>query len=1089
MTKGKLFVKTLGFIALIFASVIRVNAQTLIAHYPFNNTLAASTGSFGAATYTAPNASLGLTSICTDADQDFTGGLAIPSISTLSATSFQIDLKMNLTSFPTGTTANANVAFMLGTGERWFGLLVTNTGQLKIGYNNGYTSSAANITLSLGVDYDIQIQYITGVVAMKVNNAVVLQQALPTLTGGGKVVMIGEQTSAGSGAVEACFSDFKFYNSPVAFFPNLTITNTGESGTSGTNWSIIGNELIVTGAASIQASVIETALSSGDLLIKGSTEPMNITVSQAINYTGATLRSLTFGSIANTATNSVNLGISCNANITFNGMGLSGPGAITTTTGATITVNTSGNSTYSGVISGPGALVKSGAGILTVDGNSTFTGGTTISGGKVQLGVMGSSGALGSGDILLSTASNFLVFNRSNNFTFSNLITGAGKISKNGANTVILTANNTFTGGISSFFGGTFQIGNGGTTGSVGTGQIDIGYSNVNLNINRSDDFTMPNMISGSYTNSYINKYGAGKLTFTGQNQTFVGVITIYEGSLELGNGTTMATWSSYSPGFSKIDVKSGASLILNNNSISTLNRDAIIGTGTVIKNGTGALTIQKDFDCATLTINSGSLIFGSNVKATISGVITNSGVLEIGNASTLVQGASGTLTGSGTYNVKQAITGTGTTTPTGRFWYLGSPVSISSSSVFFGNTANVLKKRDEQNNAWVAITNAAPENLEVGRGYYTQATANSTITFTGGVLNNGSITTSNLTSAGSGFTGFNLVSNPYPSYIDWTTITKTNVGGTMWYRTHDGTNMNFGTVNAAGVGTTIGSVVLTKYIPPMQAFWVRVSNYGQAASLGFENTMRSHFVSENSSVAGLKSTTNDASVFIRLNLQQADKIDQLIVYTDAQASNGLDQFDADKMMQTSYPQFYTTVGGKPTVINALNPAKKQQSLPITMELPTTGVHSFIIEDLEISNGLVWLEDKQEEIIQALEPGTVYEFYAASGLNAERFVLHFQLIDDAVPTNVYNEVNSSANFSGKGASVHAEAAGVVVIKLPASTEGVTDIQIRDAAGRVVYTGSTNTLETSVKLEQANGIYYVTLNSTSGVEVRKVFIQQ
>jgi hypothetical protein len=194
-------------------------------------------------------------------------------------------------------------------------------------------------------------------------------------------------------------------------------------------------------------------------------------------------------------------------------------------------------------------------------------------------------------------------------------------------------------------------------------------------------------------------------------------------------------------------------------------------------------------------------------------------------------------------------------------------------------------------------------------------------------------------------------------------------------------------------------------------------------------------------------------------------------------------------MMQATHPQFYTKVGNQKTVINALNASKKQQSLPITMELPTSGVHSFIIEDLEISNGLVWLEDKQEEIIQTLEPGTVYEFYAASGMNAERFVLHFQLIDDAVPTNVYDEVNSSANFSGKGANVHAEAAGVVVIKLPASAEGVTDIQIRDAAGKLVYAGSMNNLETSVQLAQANGIYYVTLSSNTGVEVRKVFIQQ
>ena len=88
-----------------------------------------------------------------------------------------------------------------------------------------------------------------------------------------------------------------------------------------------------------------------------------------------------------------------------------------------------------------------------------------------------------------------------------------------------------------------------------------------------------------------------------------------------------------------------------------------------------------------------------------------------------------------------------------------------------------------------------------------------------------------------------------------------------------------------------------------------------------------------------------------------------------------------------------------------------------------------------------------------------------------------------------HDVTSSANFSGKGVSVYAETAGVVVIKLPVSTEGVTDIQIRDAAGKLVYAGSMNNLETSVELSQANGIYYVTLSSNTGVQVRKVFIQQ
>jgi hypothetical protein len=342
------------------------------------------------------------------------------------------------------------------------------------------------------------------------------------------------------------------------------------------------------------------------------------------------------------------------------------------------------------------------------------------------------------------------------------------------------------------------------------------------------------------------------------------------------------------------------------------------------------------------------------------------------------------------------------------------------------------------------------------------------------------------------------LVSNPYPSYLNWDNVVKTEVSNTMWYRTFNSTNntMVFDTYVAGtnGIGTNLNGAGVSNLIPPMQSFWVRVNpnanpSLNNTGSLGLTNAMRAHFTSINGSVAGLKSTSNERDLFLRMNLLQADKKDQLIVYVNETATNGFDILDGEKMMQAGFPQFYTKAGDKKIVINGLNSAKKQQSLPITMELPTTGVHSFVIEDLEISNGLVWLEDKQEEIIQALEPGTVYEFYANSGMNAERFVLHFQLIDDAVPTNVYNEVNSSANFSGKGANVHAEAAGVVVIKLPASTEGVTDIQIRDAAGRVVYTGSTNTLETSVQLAQANGIYYVTLNSNSGVEVRKVFIQQ
>ena len=1093
----------LRVIALTITSIVGVNAQTLIAEYPFNNTLAASVGSFGPAVITtAGSASLGSTSVCTDNVNNSGSGLKTPSISSLSTTSFQIDFTMNLTSLPTLNVGDPyNTALVIGSGNRHFGLKVTTTGKLRLLYNNAWHSNEASITLGTGVNYDIQLQYISGVATMKVNNTVVLITTLPDLSAGtDKSIFLGDNP-ASTGPVEACFSNLKIYNNPVAFFPNLTITNTGETTNPGTNWSIVGNELIVTGPASVQASVIQSALSSGDLTIKGSGSPevLSVTVSEAINYSGSTFSSLTFGTNTNTGVINLNNALNINGNITFNSLNFTANsmGDITTQANSIVTFNITSTNTspahlMGGVISGPGSVVKTGAAQLTYTDDNTYTGGTTVSGGNLQLGAGSSTGRPGTGSINLVNSGNRLTFNiySGADWIFPNLIYGAGQVYKSYSTKVILTANNTYS-GFTVINSGILQIGNGGNTGLAGTGILNT--NTYSLIFNRTDDFVVSNTLQGS---GEITKNGAGKLTLASVSNSHTGLITVNGGTLEFGNGSTGTNfWTTYSVGVTKINLSAGTTLISNFSDNVTI-RHQILGAGSFIKNNSNNTSLIQDVNIPTLTINSGSLIANSGIKMTISGVLTNNATLTLQNTATLVQGASSTLAGSGTYNVQQTITGAGSTTPTGRFWYLGSPVSAASSSIFFAsNAANVAKKRNESGNSWVALTSGAPENLEIGKGYYTQSMANGTLTFTGGNINNGAITINGLTrTAGQSFDGFNLVSNPYPSYLDWDAVTKTDISTTMWYRSATSNSsgaMVFDTyvAGAGGIGTNLNGTGVSNLIPPMQAFWVRVNSGSSTGSLSMDNSMRSHFTSINGSVAGLKSTNTDRSLFLRMNLLQGENKDQLIVYVNENATNGFDNLDGEKMMQATLPQFYTNAGDKKIVINGLNSAKKQQALPITMELPFTGVHSFVIEDLEIENGLVWLEDKQEEIMQALEPGSVYEFYANSGINAERFVLHFQLLDAPTPTNTYNEVGSYANFSGKGASVHAESAGVVVIKLPASTEGITDIQIRDAAGKLVYTGSTNTLETSVQLAQANGIYYVTLNSASGVEVRKVFIQQ
>jgi hypothetical protein len=78
----------------------------------------------------------------------------------------------------------------------------------------------------------------------------------------------------------------------------LTISTSGQTGTSGSNWSISGGVLNVIGNASVNPSVITNYLNtSGNLTVQvstGNSSGNNISVESNITYTGNLLRTLTF---------------------------------------------------------------------------------------------------------------------------------------------------------------------------------------------------------------------------------------------------------------------------------------------------------------------------------------------------------------------------------------------------------------------------------------------------------------------------------------------------------------------------------------------------------------------------------------------------------------------------------------------------------------------------------------------------------------------------------------------------------------------------------------------------------------------------
>ncbi len=319
--------------------------------------------------------------------------------------------------------------------------------------------------------------------------------------------------------------------------------------------------------------------------------------------------------------------------------------------------NRSDTITVDNAISGTGQLGKVGTGTLTLTGDNTYSGGTGISDGTLQVGNGGTTGSLGSGDVLNNAT---LAFNRSDALTVANSIFGTGGLNQIGTGTTILTGSNAYA-GTTTISAGVLQVGLGGTTGTLGTGAVT---NNATLTFNRSNALTVANAISGT---GGLNQIGTGTTIFTGAN-SYTGATTITAGTLQIGNGGTTGTLGTG-------NVVNDATLAVNiaggidfGNAISGTGGLNLIGTGSVALTGAntytgtttinaGALQVGDGGTSGTLgtgnVVNNGSLVFNRSDALTVANAISGNGLLlKLGAGTTI-------LTGANSYDFTQIIAGT----------------------------------------------------------------------------------------------------------------------------------------------------------------------------------------------------------------------------------------------------------------------------------------------------------------------------------------------------------------------------------------------------------------------------------------------
>jgi autotransporter-associated beta strand protein len=178
-------------------------------------------------------------------------------------------------------------------------------------------------------------------------------------------------------------------------------------------------------------------------------------------------------------------------------------------------------------------------GAVTVTGNAT----STIAGNGIALGaaaVTGTTFNVGDGasetDLLVTG-----VLRDGSGATFGP--TQVSSFTKTGAGVMVLTGTNTYT-GTTTISAGTLQVGNGGTSGNLGTGNVT---NDSTLAINRGNAYTLGNIVSGT---GGLVQLGEGTTTLTSSN-TYTGDTVVNAGELKV-NGSIAS---------SEVTVNSGAIL------------------------------------------------------------------------------------------------------------------------------------------------------------------------------------------------------------------------------------------------------------------------------------------------------------------------------------------------------------------------------------------------------------------------------------------------------------------------------------------------------------------------------------------------
>ncbi|EDV9203229.1 fibronectin-binding autotransporter adhesin ShdA [Salmonella enterica subsp. enterica serovar Monophasic] len=383
-----------------------------------------------------------------------------------------------------------------------------------------------------------------------------------------------------------------------------------------------------------------------------------------------------------------------------------GTGDVTIAESATLALS---QGTLDNNVTGEGQIVKSGSDELIVTGDNNYSGGTTISGGTLTA---DHADSLGSGDIdnsgVLKVGEGEL----------ENILSGSGSLVKTGTGELTLSGDNSYSGG-TTITGGTLTADH---ADSLGSGDID------NSGVLKVGEGDLENTLSGSGS---LVKTGTGELTLSGGND-YSGGTTIIGGTLTADHADSLGSG----------DIDNSGVLQVGEGEL----KNTLFGSGSLVKTGTGELTLNGDNDYSGGTTIDDGVLIADNADSLGTGAVANNGVLQVGEGE-----LKNTLSGSGSL-VK---TGTGELTLSGDNTYSGG--TTITSGTLMADHADSLGTGAIDNSGVLQVGEGELKNTLFGSGSLVKTgtgelTLSGDNTYSGGTtISGGTLIAANVNALGSG--------------------------------------------------------------------------------------------------------------------------------------------------------------------------------------------------------------------------------------------------------------------------------------------------------------------------------------------------